>query len=228
LPQALKDTADFFRPTLSLIDQEGQAGAHLAELIRRAQDAGEVAAGKRLARLDDIGIAKLWRKDRFHVVDVLEGRAEPRSDAIRRVVDGIRTRQDTVASEAEELGVVVKETIRVMPGDPRPLTLTAQQHRALDSGQSVRTKIRRPFRRLPNYFPHVIRSAGEMKRGQLRRDIIENLERIGVAPDADAAEALLDSYIRFIERGGREHLLIRYLMQTGLAHSSLQPSSTRR
>jgi hypothetical protein len=32
LPQALKDTADFFRPTLSLIAQEGQEGARLADV----------------------------------------------------------------------------------------------------------------------------------------------------------------------------------------------------
>jgi hypothetical protein len=202
--------------------QGGPVGARLARVLERAADLGEVSAGQRVARLGDLDLDKLSRQDRFNLLDVLEGRAGPRTQAIRDIAAEVRAIHNDIAAEATRTGVLVKQHMRIKPGDPRPITLTKQQVLALDQGKEIQATVWRPFRQRLEYFPHVIRSTGELKHGQLRKDIVANLQRMRIARDEKQAAKFLDDYIQFVDKGGRVDSLINYLVRTNQAKDDAQ------
>jgi N12 class adenine-specific DNA methylase len=218
--EGIQATQAFLTPTLGRIRNEGRSGEKLATLIDRATDAGEVSAGKRVARLEDQRLKKLTRDERFELLDVLEGRARPSSAAVQTAADEIRAIMDEIAAEASGRNVLVRVTKSLAPGDPIPqgVTLTAKQQERRDQGHAVRISYRRPFARRGDYFPHVIPHHGRIHR-RLRADIVENLVRLGVVANEGAANLLLDEYIRFMQSGKREQRLIGYLVMSGQARS---------
>jgi hypothetical protein len=221
--EVVKRGANLLRPLGTRIADQGRAGERLRGIMTRASDEGEVAAGGRVAALEDLQLGKLSRPDRFHLQDVLEGRAKPRSQAVADAARGIQRVFGGLAIEAQRSHVLTKRRVRIRPGDPRPITLTKLQHAALDRGNQVLTTIRTPFHPRANYFPHVIKSADQLKRvSSLREDVLDNLVRLRVVANKAGAIAFLDSYIRFIESGAREDLLIRYLIASGQAQNDLQ------
>ncbi|MCC7235609.1 MAG: strawberry notch family protein [Bryobacterales bacterium] len=223
LPSTFADVADLVRPLSSLVSNLGAAGKQLGKLLERAADVGEVRAGARLAALEDLHLGKLSREDRFHLVDVLEGRAAPKDTKIAAAADGVRAILSDLAGEAMKTGVLVKEKRTILPGDPRPITLTKLQHAALDKGHKVFATLRTPFSArsyyFPHTFPHVDKLAGKT---QVRRDVIENLVRIGSVSNALQAASFLDAYVRFMQTGGREDRLIQFMVRTGQAKTETE------
>lgn len=185
----LADAIDLMRPLESRIEREGAgAGRTLMRLLRKAGDRGEVQAGRRLVRLVDAKLDKLSREQRFNLLDVMEGRAKPKDAAVRDAYLAARSITDEIADEAEALQVKIR------------------------SGNA-----RVPFRRLPNYYPHLLRGPDTLKSGPVRRDVMENLVRLGHARDKADASAMLDSYIRWVESGTREDRILDHLVRTGQA-----------
>jgi N12 class adenine-specific DNA methylase len=218
---AAKAIKDWLSPNLSRIRAQGASGAKLAALIERATDVGEVTAGGRVARLADQQLRKMTRGERLHLVDVLEGRAPASSAKIVTAAAGVRAILDEIAGEATQLGVAVKVKKTLAPGDPIPpgVTLTAKQQAARAAGKRVFVAFKRPFMQRGDYFPHVIRHVSQLKRGQIREDVLDNLVRLGLRGDRAGAQAFLDAYVKFIESGKREQMLINYVVASGQASS---------
>lgn len=182
------------RPAGAVVSKQGEAGEALMYFVNEAKDAGDVEAGKRLVSLQDSGVTKLSKEDRIQLLDILEGRT-PGTAELRRVGSHIRALTDEIGSEAENLGVEI-----------------------LAGGRKV------PFVRLQNYFPHVIRSMEQFasRFSPLRRDVIDNLVRLGIKPNVASAKAFLDDYLGWLKDGGRRDSLIEHLIQTGQADNRLE------
>lgn len=185
----LAKAVDLMRPLESNIEREGDGeGRRLMRMLRRAGDRGEVNAGRRLVRLVDVKLDKLSREQRFNLVDVMQGVARPKDQAVADAFAAARSITDEIADEAEALQVKIR------------------------SGEG-----RVPFRRQPNYYPHLLRGPDALKNGPVRRDVIDNLVRLGDAVDKKDAESMLDAYINFVESGKRENRLLDHLVKTGQA-----------
>lgn len=181
---------DFIAPLGSRIEREGNgAGKDLMTLLRRAGDAGEVHAGQMLARVADVQPQKLTRDQRFEVADLLEGRKKSSSDPrVAQVATVFRGITDELAGVATGLGV------------------------------EIRTKQgKRPFAALEDYMPHVLRPADALRSGPVRRDIIENIVRQKIKPDAAAAGAFVDDWVDYLESGKRQDSILDYMVKSGQA-----------
>lgn len=181
---------DFIAPLGSRIEREGNgAGKDLMTLLRRAGDAGEVHAGQMLARVADVQPQKLTRDQRFEVADLLEGRKKSSSDPrVAQVATVFRGITDELAGVATGLGV------------------------------EIRTKQgKRPFAALEDYMPHVVRPADALRSGPVRRDIIENIVRQKIKPDAAAAGAFVDDWVGYLESGKRQDSILDYMVKSGQA-----------
>jgi hypothetical protein len=174
-------------PLESRMEREGRgAGKPLMAALRRAGDLGEVSAGQRLARLLDAKLNKLTKQQRWNLLDVLEGRDDAMDNAVDQAYRVVRELTGEMADEAEDLDVMVRYS----------------------SGR------RKAFERLENYFPHLIRNVEALKSGPVRKDVLENLVRLGIRPDRASAESFLDEYIAFVEGGGHARQLIAHLVAT--------------
>ncbi len=220
-PSAFRAALDFLRPAESRIADQGEAGAKLSKLLGKAQDEGEVAAGKRIVALRDSGLLELSKQDQANLVDVLEGRADPASDAVKKAFEGIRGVTDEIAGEAEKSHVRVKEKRTAMPGEdlPEGAKLTGKQQDMLAAGKKVPYAYIRPFRRRDNFYPHVIPSTEALKSGAIRQDVIDNLVRLDVRPGAESAARFLEEYRAFVDKGGRSESLEKFLVDSGQAKS---------
>ena len=218
----LRDAADFFKPVGTRIRQEGWAGEELARELEHARDTGEVQAGKRVVALKDSGLDKLSREDRRNLVDSLQGFATPKSPAVRKALDGIRAVTDEIAGEAEKAKVETKIKMTLRPEDPLPAgaRLTAAQQSRRDAGGRVAISYRRPFHSRPDYYPHVIPSADALKKGDVRRDVIDNLVRNRIRETPEDAAAFLDEYRKYIDTGGRSKAMEAYLVDSGQARDA--------
>lgn len=185
-----RSARDFMSPLSTRIEREaGGAGEALVHLLRRAGDAGEVHAGQMLVRLADVKSSKLNHEQRFEVLDVLEGRQKESSDPrVTEVSNVMRRLDDELAGQASALGV----EIRTSEG-------------------------KRPFAAMENHFPHVLRAAAALKSGPVRRDIIENLQRLKIRPDKESAAAFLDDWVGYLESGQRRDSLLQHLVDSGQA-----------
>lgn len=194
----VKAALDFMRPTGSRIAELGKAGGKLHELLVKARDTGEMNAGLKIARLVyDTGIRTLTKDQRFNLVDALEGRAKPTAKVLP-VMKEVRKLLDELAAEA------IRLKVKVTRKDPA-------------TGQRVRV----PFTRRSNYFPHRIPNVDQLKRGQIREDVIAGMVRRKVSADAQEAGKFLDSYVRYVETGKRQSAdrLIKWLIRTGQAQT---------
>jgi len=186
----IKDALELLLPVdIRLRREGGGAGKPLMESLRRARDWGEVAAGKRMVKFADAGVHHLDKEERFNLVDVLEGKAEPDNDRVAESAQAVRALLDEIADDAVALEMEVR-------GESRE---------------------RSPFEPLKNYYPHQIPAVEALKNGPVRKDVLENLVRRGVREDPAAAEAFLDDYVAYLERGERRESLLRYLVETGQA-----------
>lgn len=213
-----KGAVDFFRPVISRIRDQGKFGGKLADMIERAADKGEVAAGKRIALLVDAEMEKLTREERFNLVDVLEGKAAAKSQKIADVAQVVRAITNDIGAEAQQLGVLVKRKQTLMPSDPIPkgVKLNPLEAKARAMGRVITVEVRMPFQQRSNYFPHRIPDTDRMKAGKLRADILANLVRRGIrANEADAAR-FLDDYIAWMEKdeGGRVNSLMTWMVRS--------------
>ncbi len=216
-------------PAGTLVRNQGPAGQALMDLIDRANDVGEVEAGKRLAELIDVGLGDLSRDENFLLQNVLQGdvdkvveQPEDVQDHIFGVATVVRAILDKMGQASTKAKVQVAYSRLIYPGDPVPDGLTDEQIERLASGRAVRITGKRDFVARSFYYPHVIRDVSNMKRGRLREDILENLVSQEIVADKEEGELLLDAYIRFIEDGGREKVLIDHMVDTGQARSKAE------
>jgi hypothetical protein len=251
----LESVMQFLRPAGSTLAKSGPEGKQIRDLIAQATDDGEVRAGQRTERLEDSGLGRLSREERHELVDVLEGRTEPgdATEAVARAARAIREITDEMAEEAEIAGVMVRETVTVRPGDPRPDNLTPAETARLDRGRNVEKRVVRPFKRRRNYFPHVMPPARQLRdvtlervrqeltgrtadaakpqrtlpggASQVRRDVIANLVRMGVRRDTASATKFLNEYVEFLESARVPASLVQYLLDTGQAQTKAQAIS---
>ena len=187
-PGVAREAVDFFSPTRSRLGRIPTGGKEIKALIDKAADLGEVAAGKRFVRLEDTRLEKLGREQNFELLDQIEGRAQAPKGDT--VFDTVRALTEELGDEALQLGV------------------QARQGRKL-----------RPFRKRQDFFPHTFADISTLaKRGKIREDVIENLQRRKIRPGRESAAQFLDEYINFLdEKGGRPDSLIRHLIDTGQA-----------
>jgi hypothetical protein len=179
------------KPLADRIADEGNgSGKDLVTLLRTARDRGEVAAGQLLAQLDDVKLSALSREERLELTDALEGRKAPTTPKIKDAFERTRELTDAVAKVAVDLRLQVKSG----PGQKR-----------------------RDFVPRANYLPHIIRPVAALKRGRVREDVIANVAHINAAPDAKAAERMLDEYIEYVESGKKLDKVLDYLVSTGQA-----------
>jgi hypothetical protein len=217
---------DFFLPGGELLAQQGQAGRQIKKLIDTAFDRGELAAGKRVVRLLDAGVHKLDRAERWDLLDALEGRTEDATERTWAVHDVVRAVLDEMATRAVDLGVKVRYTRTVWPGED-PAGLNQLQRARLAAGHPVRVQGKRAFRPRRDYFPHVIPNPAQLEKpiagkNQLRADVVENLVRQGVRPDRASAERMVDGYAEWVKDGGRNGELERFLVESGQAADSAE------
>ncbi len=184
-----KSMYDVLRPLGSRVADEGDgAGKDLMKLIRRAGDKGEVHAGQMLARLSDARINSLDRGQRAELLDTLEGRAKSKDPRVLEVAKVMRGITDELAGVAAATGV------------------------------EVRTKTgRRPFAQLEDYFPHVLRNAEALGKDPVRRDVIDNIVRQGIKPNAKEAGAFVDDWVNYLQSGKRADSLLQHLVDSGQA-----------
>ncbi len=184
-----KSMYDVLRPLGSRVADEGDgAGKSLMALIRRAGDKGEVHAGQMLARLSDARINSLDRGQRAELLDTLEGRAKSKDPRVLEVAKVMRGITDELAGVAAATGV------------------------------EVRTKTgRRPFAQLEDYFPHVLRNAEALGKDPVRRDVIDNIVRQGIKPNAKEAGAFVDDWVNYLQSGKRADSLLQHLVDSGQA-----------
>jgi hypothetical protein len=185
----LKDVVDFGRPLGSRVAAEGDgAGTELMHLVTKAGDMGERLGGELIYRLDQAGLAKLSKPERFALLDALEGRGPAPTGKIAEVFRTVRAVTDEVAAIATGAGVMVRGP-----------------------------KGKMPFAAMENYFPHVIRNADALSGGQVREDVIQNVVRLGEAENEADAAKLLDAFIAFADSGARRERLLDYLVKSGQA-----------
>lgn len=188
--QLFKSMYDTLRPLGSRIADEGDgAGKSLMALIARAGDRGDVHAGQMLVRLADARVNSLDRSQRAELLDQLEGRAKSADPRVIEVAKVMRGITDELAGKAAAAGV------------------------------EVRTKNgRRPFAQLDDYFPHVLRNAEALSAGPVRRDVIDNITRQGIKPNAKEAAAFVDDWVQYLQSGKRGDAVLQHLVDTGQAH----------
>ena len=191
----VKDALKYFTLPLDMrLEQEGGgAGKRLMSKLRRASDWGEVSAGKRLLRFADTDVHRLNREQRFHLVDVLEGRAKPADEKLAAAARALQDLLDEVAEEAVILRVQVR-------------------------GE----RERRDFVPLENYYPHAIPPVDALKHGPVRKDVVENLVRRGVRKSREGAERFLDDYTEYVESGKRQESLLEHLVESGQARNKAE------
>jgi hypothetical protein len=216
---AAQSFADVLKPVKTRIAQEGPAGAQIARKLTRAQDIGEVSAGKRVVTLRDAGVHELEKPDRENLLDALQGTAAPKNPAVRKAFAGARAVLNEIASEAKHSGVMAKVKRTLRPGDPLPpgVVLTKRQDEKIAAGERIPIVYRRPFQQRADYFPHVIPSSEGLRSGDIRRDVLDNVVRQGVFPDRDTATEALDEYRKFLDGSGRAKLTEKYLVDSGQA-----------
>jgi hypothetical protein len=187
------DTLEQVAPLGWRIEREGQgAGKPLMAALKRASDMGEVSAGKRLVRLMDSGLDKLSREERFNLLDVLEGRADPLNADVLKAYKAARALLDEIAAEAEDLEVLVHSGNR-----------------------------RVKFEAMEDYYPHMLRGIDALKGGPVRRDVIDNIVRLKIRDKQADAEAFLDEYIDYMEGGAnRPNKLLDHMVRTGQADNT--------
>lgn len=186
---ALKSGIDALKPLGSRVGEEGLgAGKSLMKLISRAGDLGEVQAGQMLVRLADARINSLDRGQRAELLDQLEGRAKSADLRVMEVAKVMRGITDELAGLASATGV------------------------------EIRTKTgRRPFAQLDDYFPHILRNTEALSSGPVRRDVIDNLVRQGIKPNAKEAGAFVDDWVSYLQSGKRGDSVLRHLVDSGQA-----------
>ncbi len=209
----------FLKPVETRIAEEGAAGQELRHKLVHAQDAGEIASGKRMLSLYDAGFMKLDREQRFNLLDTLEGRAEPASDNARRSFEAVRRITDNLAAEAiaAKMKIFVRRTIQPDEPVPAEAKLTPAQQKKRAQGEPVAVSYRKAFEALDNYYPHVIPNTEALGSGPVRKDVVENLVRQKVTHSPEAAERFIDGYRKFIDDGARFDQLESYLVESGQA-----------
>lgn len=218
----------FLKPVETRIAQQGVSGQKLKTLITKAFDVGEVQAGKRIAELFKVNLKKLTKPERINLLDTMEGRAQPLNEKMKTVFNVARKITDELAGEAKRIGVQVKEktTLRgtefVKGTKELPTGLTPFQRGQLEQGKNVFATLKRPFEARQNYFPHKIPDVETLAKGEIRQDIIDNLVRLKIKPNAKEAAQFLEDYRTFIETGKRQDSLIDYMVQTGQSDNAAE------
>jgi hypothetical protein len=164
------------------------AGEKLMRMITRAGDSGEVHAGQMLASLADVHINKLDRGQRAELLDQLEGRAKSKDPRVLEVAKVMRGITDELGGLAAAMGVEV---------------------RGIEG--------RRPFQKLDDYFPHVLRNQDALRRGPVRRDVIDNIVRQRIQPDQAAAGKMVDDWVKYLDSGKRADSVLQHLVDSGQA-----------
>jgi len=173
----------------------GGAGRVLMKMIEKADDYGDLEAGRLLVRIADAQPSRLSRAQRFDIVDALEGRIHPNKlDSRARVAYDAYKEADT------ELGL-----------------------QATGLGIEVMTKNGwRPFSMMENHYPHVLKAARELKRGAVRRDVIDNIVRLGIKADKAEATAFVDDWVSYLESGKRKESIIQHMVETKQAKTEAE------
>ena len=169
------------------------AGKPLATALKHAGAWGKVSAGKRLVKLADAQLDKLDRDQQFALLDAIEGRGESADAAVTRAAETYRQIDDEIADDAIALEVMMRRGDKLVPFEIRK-----------------------------NHFPHVIHGPGVLKGGRVRKDVIENLQRLGIRTTEPSAEKFLDEWIEFAEGKDPKAGLIRHLMNTGQANTEAE------
>lgn len=216
---------NFVKAVETRIGQFGGAGKELIQKVTKATDVGEIQAGKRIARLQEVNLPKLSREEKFNLLDTLEGRAVPISEKVTKASQTSRGILNELAREAEDIGVLVKEKRTLEPTKKIPTGLTPFQRGRLEEGKKVFATIEKPFFPRKDFFPHTFPSIETLKKGQVREDVIENVIRLGVKNNVNEANKFLDDYVSFIETGQRKQSLIDHLVKTGQAKN--EPEALR-
>lgn len=218
-PSLFRAAIDFLRPTESRIGDQGEAGPEVKRVLRTARDVGEREAGKRIAYLRDAGLMDLTREERFNLTESLQGIADPMNEKVQRIRDAVAWVFEETAVEAIERKMLVRERRTIRPGQPVPegVKLTRGQQERLEQGKRVSLSYKRPFRKRAHFYPHIIPSTEALKRGAIRADVIENLQRMGVADTPERAAEMIEEYRSWIDKGGRSRMLEKYLIESGQA-----------
>jgi len=187
---SLKKALKYMLPAETRIGMAGAGtGERLQKLNQTARRWGKVSAGKRLVRLTDGGLHQLKHEQRFNLLDVLEGRADPIDHQVRQAYLVARDLLDDIADEAQGLEIMVRSS----------------------DGSLKR------FETIEDYYPHFLRGPAALKSGKVRNDVIENLVRQDIRDNRAQAEQFLDQYIEFLESGQRQQSLLDYLVRTNQA-----------
>ena len=125
----------------------------------------------------------------------------------------------------EDLQILTKSQLtdfynQVTRGGELPKGLTPFQRQQLEAGKKVFATVERPFTPREDYFPHIIPSADVLKSGETRKDIIQNLVRLGESKNAEEATKFLDDFVDFLDNGklsGRKQSILDYMVKTGQA-----------
>lgn len=219
--ETAKAARDFFRPTGSRIADHGEAGKKTRDLLMRARDEGETAAGPRVAQLVyDTDIQKLSKQERLDLADILQGKAKA-SAKLAPVAKKVRAILDELGAEAVRLGVKVHRVMRVKANEdlPEGVKLNGLQKQWREQGRTITVRARVPFQPRKNYFPHRIPHPEQMKKGQIREDILTNMLRRKVRPTREDAATFLDNYIEYVESGKRAEKLMDWLVKTKQAQN---------
>lgn len=160
------------RPLASVeerLRQAGPSGERLADLVKRADDLGEVEAGKVKVSLQRAGFGKLSAAEDAQVHDAAIGKLSPDalSPRARSVFEAWDAYRQTVLPRAKGSGLQV-----ILPGGER---VPLPEERA-------------------NYFPQHPAPDAQLKGGKVRQAVVANLARNqGLSPEA--AAATVDDYL---------------------------------
>ncbi len=191
IPKAENAWVKYFSPLGTRLRRAG--AGDLVVSVERIRLNSRRMAGGLIWRLAGSGMRQLSTKQRDNLLDVLEGRAEAMDEQTAAAARVGREITDEMATLAEALGVMVRT------GDGTKRRFQARQ----------------------NYFPHLIRATRFLKSGIIRADVLRNMVRTapanGIAMNERKAQELLDSFIVFVDKGGRQQKLIDYLIESGQA-----------
>jgi hypothetical protein len=212
------------RPLRSRIADESKFGKQLMDLIDDANDKGENSAGARVVQLMDVELGKLSREQRWNLMETLDGRARALTPEVQAVADVARSINAGVVAQAQTLGVHKRVKRFLLPSDPIPAgaKLTPLQVTARANHKAVLISYRQPFTGRTNYFPHLMVNAERLKRGAVRKDVVQNIVRLKLRNNEADAGTFVDAYVKFMESGKRENLLVDHLVKSGQATNELQ------
>jgi len=206
-------------PVETRLRQMGTFGDDLAERVMEADGNTLEKTADRLLRtggvkarklkIRGIGLEDLTKGERYALKDALQGRVVPEklTTRVRGLYDDIAYKsKGGVFKEIADDATKAKLKVRVLNKDGKVL-------------ETLKFKPREDF------FPQFNYDVNILKKGKVREDIIENVIREGRFTSKNEAVATLNSYIQFVDGGGRKgtgEYWIKYLMKSGQAKSEDQ------